>query len=722
MLQQLPPSEWQSELASLEWVYSDQISAPQTLTYEISGEVLVSGFQRWKESTSTSPSRRYLSLYKVLLQKYSHREEQDYQENFSKIFASILNISVQSQTILPRWSTVHSILLPKDDGCRVHRFRLLHLYEADLNLFLKILVAKKIRDKVEENGLGNEQWGGRKEKSAPDMGLSAALTFDYCKMSGTSIGYVDLDAAACFTRIIRSIAILGFLKVGAHTSFATWYLSLMDQMKHHLVTTYGVGPSSFPENDLQFEGVGQGSTTAGNAWTILDSMIVKEYNKHVILLTITCPSRQVVVTKTSDTFVDDRKLWIPGNDDNQIRSRIKTYMELIQFLISETGGGLNLHKCSWSIIHKEAAETDPIYITRLPHDKAMIARAVTNIQNTPTFHSLQEVSRLSGVPLPKDTDAHTHDYFIIRAQSDAVTKYVAPNATQRSIGFYFNLLNITASVDQIITIKINEFFHKNMSARLTITDVQRGLIHNLIPRLTYIVQANHASEKHLISESNRLYSILMPLMGANLHTPMAIRFTPLARLGMTFPHLYCEMVIVKVKQVLKHIRNQNTIGKLLLITIRWTQNLFGTQLNILENTEHRIDYINTIWWHGIKKFLHMINGKLWFEDTVVPSPNVILDVAIMDRVNSEKFSLAEKRVINKVRLFLQVTFLSDITHPHLPQLLPCFLEGKSDTNSTSLLSWPDISPPTPHEGRLWKRAMLILFAIDGTLQLRDNPS
>ena len=105
-------------------------------------------------------------------------------------------------------------------------------------------------------------------------------------------------------------------------------------MRHHLVTAYGVDPQSFLEYDLQFDRVGQGSTTAGTAWTILNSLIIKEYNKRVFPLTNKCPSKQLEVEKTSEAFADDRKLWIPGRNDNQIKSRIKMYIELIQYLIS----------------------------------------------------------------------------------------------------------------------------------------------------------------------------------------------------------------------------------------------------------------------------------------------------------------------------------------------------------------------------------------------------
>ena len=90
------------------------------------------------------------------------------------------------------------------------------------------------------------------------MFLSTELTFYYCKMSQTSLGYVDLDAAACYDRIIRSVGILGFMKHGAPPGFAKWYLAMMDLIRHYLITLFGVDYSCFPPDDIKMKVMDRG--------------------------------------------------------------------------------------------------------------------------------------------------------------------------------------------------------------------------------------------------------------------------------------------------------------------------------------------------------------------------------------------------------------------------------------------------------------------------------
>ena len=76
-------------------------------------------------------------------------------------------------------------------------------------------------------------------------------------MTNTQAGYVDLDASACFDRMIRSIAMLSLFQYGAQPDFLRWYLKTMDQMLHQLVTAFGIDVEQFPDNHIQFEGIGQ---------------------------------------------------------------------------------------------------------------------------------------------------------------------------------------------------------------------------------------------------------------------------------------------------------------------------------------------------------------------------------------------------------------------------------------------------------------------------------
>ena len=88
----------------------------------------------------------------------------------------------------------------------MHSFRNLQIFEADANLAIKILLAKRTRAKAEQRGYPEEQWGGRKGRSATDLGIDKSLIIEYGLLSSTNIGIIELDAQACFDRMIKSIS------------------------------------------------------------------------------------------------------------------------------------------------------------------------------------------------------------------------------------------------------------------------------------------------------------------------------------------------------------------------------------------------------------------------------------------------------------------------------------------------------------------------------------
>ena len=129
------------------------------------------------------------------------------------------------------------------------------------------------------------------------MGLSNVLTIDYAKLTNQQIGYVDLDAAACFDRMIRSLSIVAFVHYGEHPHFAIWYLTLLHHMRHYIITAYGVDEDFFPPLGIDIEGIGQGSTIAGHAWKFIDSFITTYYKRLVLPLKCACPMQEYEVKK-----------------------------------------------------------------------------------------------------------------------------------------------------------------------------------------------------------------------------------------------------------------------------------------------------------------------------------------------------------------------------------------------------------------------------------------
>ena len=128
--------------------------------------------------------------------------------------------------------------------------------------------------------------------------------------------------------MIRIISVLAFVHYGSHPQFALWYLSLLHQMRHYIITAYGVDETYFPPIGLDIEGIGQGSTIVGHAWTFLDSFITRYYKRLVPPLKCFCPKNEFTLEKASEAFVDDRKLWTIGDNVEEICSNIKQNVEI----------------------------------------------------------------------------------------------------------------------------------------------------------------------------------------------------------------------------------------------------------------------------------------------------------------------------------------------------------------------------------------------------------
>jgi hypothetical protein len=113
---------------------------------KISEEDFISGFKSWKESTSTSPSDRHLGHYKAIVNdpdlkkqdpEKSHLRERE--TNFVSSLVKLLNIPIKYGFATKRWCTSVTVMIEKDPGNpRIERLRVIHLFEADYNLSLKL--------------------------------------------------------------------------------------------------------------------------------------------------------------------------------------------------------------------------------------------------------------------------------------------------------------------------------------------------------------------------------------------------------------------------------------------------------------------------------------------------------------------------------------------------------------------------------------------------------
>ena len=87
-----------------------------------------------------------------------------------KAHYQILHYATRRGISMRRWRKVVNSMIEKEPGNpRIHRLRVIHLYEADYNLLLGIFWARKLVPQGENHGLFHKKfYGSRPGKSATD--------------------------------------------------------------------------------------------------------------------------------------------------------------------------------------------------------------------------------------------------------------------------------------------------------------------------------------------------------------------------------------------------------------------------------------------------------------------------------------------------------------------------------------------------------------------------
>ena len=100
-----------------------------------------------------------------------------------------------------RWMKMIDVMLEKKKGVRyIHMLRIIGLLEADFNTALKIY-ARRLMQQAEENGLTDEQWGGRNNCSSVDAAMIRKCTYENSRTMCKPMGELSYDCKVCFDRM-----------------------------------------------------------------------------------------------------------------------------------------------------------------------------------------------------------------------------------------------------------------------------------------------------------------------------------------------------------------------------------------------------------------------------------------------------------------------------------------------------------------------------------------
>jgi len=135
----------ESILSQISTIYAQSLTQP-LLSPSISLAQMQKKLKLWPESTTTSPSGVHLGHYKALIKPIIpppdledealliYTRAKTNQQSIIDAHHKLLNYALSTGYTFQRWQTTSSSILRKDpDDLRIHRVRVIHIYEADYN-------------------------------------------------------------------------------------------------------------------------------------------------------------------------------------------------------------------------------------------------------------------------------------------------------------------------------------------------------------------------------------------------------------------------------------------------------------------------------------------------------------------------------------------------------------------------------------------------------------
>ena len=130
-------------------------------------------------------------------------------------------------------------MIRKDaDSSRIHRLRVIHLYEADFNLLLGVKWRSLIHHCLDNSLLNPGQFGGLPGRDALTPVLLEELQWETTRAS--RLLRMDFDASSCYDRIIPCIASLAARSFGQHQALCFIHASFLQKAKYYLKTKLGL--------------------------------------------------------------------------------------------------------------------------------------------------------------------------------------------------------------------------------------------------------------------------------------------------------------------------------------------------------------------------------------------------------------------------------------------------------------------------------------------------
>ena len=640
--------------------------------------------RRWKERTTTSPSGLHLGHARALISPFSikvhsHRGQDlvTFQESMVKAHVSLLNYATKFKYSYDRWKTIVNVMIQKEaNNNRIHRLRVIHLYEYDLSIYLAVHWKRLMHESEARGAINDGQYGGRKHRNPQSLILFEELKNEICQFSRKSLVNFDNDAASCYDRILPSVASLLGRTKGLHKNVIFVHATTLKEARYKLKTDLGVSESFAQHCDLQpWFGTGQGSTNSPTIWTLVSSSLFDVHNAKAQGVEFCSPDRQFRIRITIVGFVDDSNCntnLFMLNDQSDLQELVRRATHDAQLwadLLWLSGGLLELPKCSYHILHFDFNSNGIPYLSESVDQPIHLRSSAGAPVRVPQLPVTRAHKTLGHLKAPFDNG---------KSQLDAITRWCR-HILAKIRRFPLNPRDSLIFYRQVVT-----------------------------PKFTYVLPQCYLSQHSLHRASSGLQQACTRASGFSGSMDLSIRYGPPSMGGAGFVQFSTHQGCGQLLNVLRYLRSDTMLRRIWLCALSWAQLSAGVHFPILERPKVPLPWLEGAYIKSIRTFLASIDGHLSLSEIKVPCNHRQGDLHIMSFARQHlTFNDTEWKILNCSRLYYQAVTLSDIVTPAGNQVHPSYFNFKSALGQPNT-KWLHVNQPKhPRQGKwyVWHRVL-----------------
>ena len=685
-------------MKALRYKEKDDEDQGTTFTWKFGTKEYLEVFNKTNESTACGPSGLHMSHWKAACER----------EKIARVHAFFMWAAFEFGFTYERWENSWHCMIKKLKQPLLPKLRIVQLFEGDFNAGLKYLIGRKLMQHMNKNDLHDpETFGSRTGKTAPEAIVNLQLLFDHNRIWNIPTAILFNDAIGCYDRIVPTICELAMRARGCPKGIAKCHTLTQKGMKHRIRIATGVseGVIKFSEDNLTIKknnkiltiqgktgGIGQGGGAGPLSWIAVIDIMLEAYRKLCPGAVAKDPMMLYTICYWLISYVDDNTIVVGFKGDTTkdvIISTLKSNLRSWRRLLQLTGGDIDVVKSKWCVMIWKYCHT---WGTPKIENAKEFRGEVGLISNIKGYEEIQNMERLEP------------------SQAERVLGVRVPLDGNMKIEYKYRCNQIRDLSKKVFEAPLNQ-----KDAWTIYESRYRAIIRYPLPVTQFSARQCNKIQQPFINA-------ILPKMGINRHTPRVVIYGPISMGGLEMMDLRIEQVAIQWETTLGHLRRLDRAGRGLHITANDTQIEVGSSTPFFKLDPDSCNYVTPrtrwkyLWETTFGLGLEMSIYKFWTPQPINDNDRNIMDTAMQDTllVDSKWPMLFH---INRCRLFIRATFISDMTrdgvHVHKP-----FLDGSERVVNTTI-TIPEIHRPTKNQWNIWKAFIFRNFLSPGT---RINPS